>query len=73
MVMVMGFNSSTYFDLQDHVSHGATYFSANGLCSICICMTGCVDDNNLQTVENGFSHKANTDGLVAHMNHDAQI
>jgi hypothetical protein len=68
-----GFNSSIYFDLQDRLSHGATYFSANGLHSIHICMTGFVDDNNLQTVENAFSHEANTDGLVARMNHDAQI
>jgi hypothetical protein len=47
-----GFNSSTYFHLQDHLSHGATYFSANGLHCIRICMTGFVDNNNLQTVKN---------------------
>jgi hypothetical protein len=68
-----GFNSSTYFDLHDCLSHGATYFSANGIHCIHICMTGFVDDNNLQTVKNTFSHKANTDRLVACMNHDAQI
>jgi hypothetical protein len=68
-----GFNSSIYFDLQDCLSHGATYFSANGLHCIRICMTGFVDDNNLQTVENAFFHEANTNALVAHMNHDAQI
>jgi hypothetical protein len=68
-----GFNSSTYFNLQDRLSHGATYFSANGLHFIHICMTGFVDDNNLQTVENAFFHEANTNALVTCINHDKQI
>jgi hypothetical protein len=52
-----GFNSSTYFDLHDRLSHGTTYFSANGLHRIPICMTGFVDDNNLQTVKTHSSMK----------------
>jgi hypothetical protein len=64
-----GFNSSTYFDLQDQHSH----VSANGLAQLRICMTGFVDDNNLQTVEDAFHHAPNTDGIVDQMNHDAQI
>jgi hypothetical protein len=68
-----GFNSSTYFDLQNRLIHGATYFLANGLHCIHICMTGFVDDNNLKTVENAFFHEANTIALVARMNHKAQI
>jgi hypothetical protein len=68
-----GFNSSTYFDLQDQHSLGATYVSANGLDKLPICMTGFVDDNNLQTVEDAFQHAPNTNGIVDQMNHDAQV
>jgi hypothetical protein len=68
-----GFNSSTYFDLQDQHSHGATYFAANVLDKLCICMTGFVGDNNLQTVEHTFHHAPNTDGIVDQMNYDAQV
>jgi hypothetical protein len=68
-----GFNSSTYFDLQDQHSHGATYFSAKGLDKLRICMTGFVDDNNLQTVEDAFHHAPNTDCIVNQMTYDAQV
>jgi hypothetical protein len=68
-----GFNSTTYFDLQDQHGHGATYFSANGLDKLRIRMTGFVDDNNLQTVEDTFHHAPNTDGIVDQMNYDAQV
>jgi hypothetical protein len=68
-----GFNSSTYFDLQDKHSHGATYVSANGLNKLRICMTGFVGGNNLQTVEDAFQHAPNTNGIVDQMNHDAQV
>jgi hypothetical protein len=36
-------------------------------------MTGFVDDNNLQTVEDAFQHAPNTNGIVDQMNHDAQV
>jgi hypothetical protein len=72
-VRAWGFNSSTYFDLQDQHSHGATYVSANGLAQLRICMTEFVDDNNLQTVEDALHHAPNTNGIVDQMNHDAQI
>jgi hypothetical protein len=68
-----GFNSSTYFDLQDQHSHGATYFSANGLDKLRICMTGFVDDNNLQTEKDAFHHAPNTGGIIDQMNYDAQV
>jgi hypothetical protein len=68
-----GFNSSTYFDLQDQQSHGATYFSANGLNKLLICMAGFVHNNNLQTVEEAFQHAPNTNGTVDQMNHNAQV
>jgi hypothetical protein len=69
-----GFNSSTYFDRQDQHSHdGATYVSANGLHKLRICITGFVDDNNLQTVKDAFQHSPNTNGIVDQMNHDAQV
>jgi hypothetical protein len=68
-----GFNSSTYVDLQDQHSHGATYVSANGLHKLRIYMTGLVEDNNLQTVEDAFQHAPNTNGIADQMNHDAQV
>jgi hypothetical protein len=69
-----GFNSSSYFDLQGKHSHRATYVSAiNGLSKLRICMTGFVDNNNLQTVEDAFQHTLNTNGMVGQMNHDAQV
>jgi hypothetical protein len=36
-------------------------------------MTGFVDNNNLQTVEDAFHHAPNTDGILDQMNHDAQV
>jgi hypothetical protein len=70
----LGFNSSTYFDLQDQHSHGATFYvSADGLDKLRICVTGFVDDNNLQTVEDAFHHAPNTGGIVDQINHDAQL
>jgi hypothetical protein len=68
-----GFNSSTYVDLQDQHSHGATYVSANGLHKLRIYMTGLVEDNNLQTVEDAFQHAPNTNGIADQMNHATQV
>jgi hypothetical protein len=56
-----GFNSSTYFDLQDQHSHGATYVSANGLAQLPICM------------EDSIHHAPNTNSIVHQMDHNTQI
>jgi hypothetical protein len=70
---IWGFNSSIYFHLQSKLSTGATYHSATGKESLTIHMTALVDDNNLQTNEDAYSHEPNTSGIVLQMNHDGQV